>query len=126
LQIFYKLTGHMGNEELSQQPESCLHFWSRGTLCFKSKVLLRQIAEGNDDGGRNNFRYGGIQMKMFHKKADKNIVQDDADQNQHQVSEKLNASMQYRTRKNDITHQHKSRRKTNKERNDKGRYMWFE
>jgi hypothetical protein len=82
------------------------------TFRFKSEILLGEIAKGNDDGRGDYFGNGRIQMKMFNKKADKNIIQDDANNNQQEITEQLNPSMKYRVRKDNVSHQHETRWKT--------------
>jgi hypothetical protein len=51
-------------------------------------------------------------MKMFHKKPDEKIIQDNTDKYEQEISEKLNPPMQVRSGKYNMTHQHKTSRET--------------
>ena len=62
-------------------------------LCFECKIFLGQITEGNHNDGGNDFRNGGIEMKMFHKKADENIVEHNTNQNQQEIAEQLDPAV---------------------------------
>ncbi len=64
-------------------------------------------------------------MKMFHEKSDENIVQDNTNQNQQEIPEKLNPSVKNGSRKNHMAHQHKSSGKTDKKGNNKCCNMGF-
>ena len=44
---------------------------------------------------------------MFHKKADKEIIKYNANENKQEIAEKLNPSMKTGVGKNDMAHQHK-------------------
>ena len=63
---------------------------------------------------------------MLHKEADKKIIQYNTDQYQQEITEKLNTSLQYGTRENHMTHQHKAGGKTNKKGYDKSSNMGLE
>ena len=52
---------------------------------------------------------------MFHEKPDKDIIQDDAYQDQQKITEKLHSSMETGSRKNYMPHEHKTRRETDQE-----------
>lgn len=62
---------------------------------------------------------------MLHKKPDKEIIQDNTNQYEQEITKKLYTSMKVRIRKHDMTHQHKTGRETNKKRDDKCRDMRF-
>ncbi len=81
---------------------------------FKSKILLSHIAERNHNGRGYNLCDGRKYMKLLHKQADENIVQDYADQNKDEIPEKLNTSVKDRSGKYHVPHQHKAGWKTDK------------
>jgi hypothetical protein len=90
---------------------------------FKSKILLGEITKRYDDARGDYFGNGRIQMKMFDKKADKNIIQDDTNNNQQEITEQLNPPMKYRTRKHNVAHEHKTCRETDQKRYNESGYM---
>jgi hypothetical protein len=65
-------------------------------------------------------------MKMFHKKADENIVQYNTNQYEQEIPEKLHASVKNGSWKDNVPHQHKTGWKTDEKRYNKGCDMGFE
>jgi hypothetical protein len=62
---------------------------------------------------------------MLHKKPDKNIVQDNADEYQKEIPEQLYPPMKYRAWKDHMAHEHKSGRKTDEKGYDESGNMGF-
>jgi hypothetical protein len=93
--------------------------------CFESKILLRQVTEGDHDDGGDDFGNSGIEVKMFYKETDENIVQYNTNQDQQKIAEQLYASVQDGTWKNHVAHEHKSRGKADQKGYNKGGNMRF-
>ena len=43
-------------------------------MCFKREIFLRQVAEEHNDESGNDFSNGRIDMQMFYKQFQENIV----------------------------------------------------
>lgn len=75
---------------------------------FESKILLRHVAEADDDDGRQNLGDSRIDMELFDKKFDEDDVEGDADHYQYEIAEKLDPAMQGASGKGDIPVQNKA------------------
>ena len=87
---------------------------------LESEVLLRKIAEGNDDHGGEHFGYGGVNMEVLNKQLDEDVIQVYAHQHEHKVPEQLHPALQYRAGENDVAVQHVACRKADGERDQEG------
>jgi hypothetical protein len=65
-------------------------------------------------------------MKVFHKKPDKNIIQNNANQNQEEIPEKLYPPVKNGSGKYHVTHKHETGGETDKEGYDESCDMGFE
>jgi hypothetical protein len=54
------------------------------------EMLLAEVAEYNDDNGGNQLGDGGVNMEVFDKKFNENVVQEEVDEHNHKIAEQLN------------------------------------
>lgn len=54
---------------------------------LKGEILLRNIAEADDDHRCKYLRDGGIDMKLLHKQLDEDDIQGDTDDYKHEIPE---------------------------------------
>jgi len=54
---------------------------------FEGKVPLREVTEGNDDQGGENFGDGWIKMELFYKQLDEYIIQQYTNCHQQEIPE---------------------------------------
>ena len=62
---------------------------------LECEVLLGEVAEGNHDDGSKHLRNSGIQMEVFNKQLDENVVEKNAQHHQQKIPEQLHPSPQY-------------------------------
>ena len=85
-------------------------------LCLESEIFLRQIAEGYDDNGGERFGDRGIDMELLYEELDEDIVEQQADDHQDEVSEQLYPAVQGRFGEDDVPCQEKAEGKADAER----------
>ena len=71
-------------------------------LDLEGEILLGNIAETNNDHGRQHLGDRGINVELFDEQLDEDDVQPDADHHQHEIPEQLYPTMQRAARKSDM------------------------
>jgi len=69
---------------------------------FEGEILLREIAKGHHDDRGKDLGDGGVQVELFDEELDENIIQSQADHDQQEIPEKLDAAKEGRLGKDDI------------------------
>src|SRR5882757_5347398 len=98
----------------------------RALLRLESIILLRKVAERDNDDRGQDLGNGGINMPLLYKQLDKNIVEKKTDQHQHKISPQLHPALQGRLGKDNITHQEEPRGKAHQKGDDDRGDMGFE
>ncbi len=73
-----------------------------GTEC---EIFLGKIADPDDDAGGHDLGRCRKDMQMLDEKFQENVIEEEAEEDNQKVSEKLNASTEIGFRENNVTHQ---------------------
>ena len=93
----------------------------RNAFDFKSKVLLREVTKANNDYCSEDLGNRWIKMKGFNKQLDEYIVEAEANQHGHHVTNQLHPAVHCGFLKNNIARQVKAQRKTDAKGDQEGR-----
>jgi len=78
---------------------SFFNYYSKGVM------FLHKVAEDDYDRSGNNLGDNGVNVNIFHKKFEQDIVQQQANDVKQEVANQLNSALNIRLAKNYIFHQ---------------------